>query len=55
MRAEARSGGQRRKGRHQGSLSPSEARLECAALELEARAMVERVRRGRRAAAKVVG
>lgn len=41
MRAEARSRGQRGNGRHQGSFLPSKARLEWAALELEARAVVK--------------
>lgn len=54
MRAKARSGGKRKK-RHQGGFLPGEARLECAALELEARAMVKWSDGVRRAAAKVVG
>lgn len=55
MRAKARSGGKREKGRHQGGFLPGEARLECAALELEARAMVKWSDGVRRAVAKVVG
>lgn len=55
MRAKARSGGKRKRKRHQGSFLPGEARLECAALELEARAIVKWSDGVRRAAAKVVG
>lgn len=45
MRAKARSGAKRKRKRHQGSFLPGEARLECAALELEARGNGKVVRR----------